>query len=139
MPIVCRCCVGMRLASRVGDGHGARAVVVPVRGGEREAGYMATATIRVGAASWTDHEPFYPPEYEKASMKSQRISFYAQYFSMVEVDSTFYHLQPARNFQMWADRTPDDFVFDVKAYGELTWHHRDDNGTPITPSADTFA
>lgn len=97
------------------------------------------ATIRVGTASWTDHEPFYPPEYNKASMKSQRISFYARYFSLVEVDSTFYHLQPARNFQMWAERTPDDFVFDVKAYGELTWHHRDDAGEMITPAADTFA
>src|SRR5690242_6315473 len=97
------------------------------------------AAIRVGTASWTDHEPFYPDEYNKASMKSQRIAFYARYFSLVEVDSTFYHLQPARNFQMWAERTPDDFVFDVKAYGEMTWHHRDDNGTPITPSADTFA
>jgi uncharacterized protein YecE (DUF72 family) len=97
------------------------------------------AAIRVGTASWTDHEPFYPAEYNKASMKSQRIAYYARYFSLVEVDSTFYHLQPARNFQMWAERTPDDFVFDVKAYGEMTWHHRDDNSTPITPSADTFA
>jgi uncharacterized protein YecE (DUF72 family) len=97
------------------------------------------ATIRVGTASWTDHEPFYPPEYDKAAMKSQRISFYARYFSLAEVDSTFYHLQPARNFELWAERTPDNFVFDVKAYGELTWHHRQDDGTPITPSAETFA
>jgi uncharacterized protein YecE (DUF72 family) len=96
------------------------------------------ATIRVGTASWTDHEPFYPPEYDKAAMKSQRIAFYARYFDLAEVDSTFYHLQPARNFALWADRTPDDFAFDVKAYGELTWHHREDDGTPITPSADTF-
>jgi uncharacterized protein YecE (DUF72 family) len=40
---------------------------------------------------------------------------------------------------MWAERTPDDFVFDVKAYGELTWHHRDDAKEVITPAADTFA
>ena len=96
------------------------------------------ATIRVGTASWTDHEPFYPPEYNKANMKSQRIGYYARYFSLVEVDSTFYHLQPTRNFEMWAERTPDDFIFDVKAYGEMTWHHRDDAGQPITPHADTF-
>jgi len=97
-----------------------------------------TARIRVGTASWTDHEPFYPAEYAKASMKSQRISYYARYFSLVEVDSTFYTLQPARNFQLWADRTPDGFIFDVKAFGELTWHHRNEEGTPITPSAETF-
>ena len=97
-----------------------------------------TARIRVGTASWTDHEPFYPAEYARAGMKAQRISYYARYFSLVEVDSTFYTLQPTRNFQLWADRTPDDFIFDVKAFGELTWHHRDDSGTPITPSAETF-
>jgi uncharacterized protein YecE (DUF72 family) len=96
------------------------------------------ATIRVGTASWTDHDPFYPPEYDKAAMKSRRIEYYARYFAMTEVDSTFYHLQPAHNFELWAERTPEDFVFDVKAYGELTWHHREDDGTPITPSADTF-
>jgi uncharacterized protein YecE (DUF72 family) len=98
-----------------------------------------TADIRVGTASWTDHEPFYPPDYEKASMKARRIEFYARYFNMVEVDSTFYHLQPQHNFAMWAERTPDDFVLDVKAYGELTWHHRDEQGAAITPSAETFA
>jgi uncharacterized protein YecE (DUF72 family) len=98
-----------------------------------------TARIRVGTASWTDHEPFYPPEYNKAAMKPQRISFYARYFSLVEVDSTFYSLQPVRNFQLWAERTPDDFVFDVKAYGELTWHHRDDAGEATPPQAETFA
>jgi uncharacterized protein YecE (DUF72 family) len=98
-----------------------------------------TAAIRIGTASWTDHEPFYPPEYDKVSMKSRRIEYYAQYFSMVEVDSTFYHLQPAHNFELWAERTPDDFVFDVKAYGELTWHHREEDSTLITPSAETFA
>ena len=97
------------------------------------------ATIRVGTASWTDHEPFYPSEYDKTAMKSQRISYYARYFSLAEVDSTFYHLQPARNFELWSERTPDDFAFDVKAYGEMTWHQREDDGAPITPSADTFA
>ncbi|MFI5272201.1 MAG: DUF72 domain-containing protein [Ktedonobacterales bacterium] len=100
---------------------------------------MTTATIRVGTASWTDHDPFYPAEYNKVSMKSQRISYYARYFDMVEVDSTFYHLQPTHNFALWAERTPEDFVFDVKAYGELTWHHRDEQKQPIVPSADTFA
>src|SRR5215472_12491996 len=99
---------------------------------------METATNRVGTASWTDHEPIYPSEYTKAAMKSQRISYYARYFDLVEVDSTFYHLQPTRNFQMWAERTPPGFVFDVKAYGERTWHHRDEQGQPLTPSAETF-
>lgn len=104
-----------------------------------ERGPKMTARIRVGTASWTDHEPFYPQEYNRADRKSHRISYYARFFTLVEVDSTFYSLQPARNFAMWADRTPDDFVFNVKAYGELTWHHRDDAKQIITPAAETFA
>lgn len=56
--------------------------------------------IRVGTASWTDHDPFYPSEYNRADMKARRIEYYARYFSMVEVDSTYYSLQPARNFAM---------------------------------------
>jgi uncharacterized protein YecE (DUF72 family) len=95
--------------------------------------------IRVGAASWTDHDPFYPREYMRADMRARRIEYYARYFSMVEVDSTFYRLQPARNFAMWAERTPDDFIFDVKAYGELTWHQRDSKGQAQAPHSDTFA
>ncbi len=96
------------------------------------------ARIRVGTASWTDHEPFYPADYSKKAMQSKRISYYAQFFSVVEVDSTFYGLQPARNFASWAEKTPDDFVFDVKAEGEMTWHNRDADGKPITPSAEKF-
>lgn len=96
------------------------------------------ARIRVGTASWTDHDPFYPPEYNRADMRSRRIEYYARYFDVVEVDSTFYHLQPARNFAMWAERTPEDFIFDVKAYGELTWHHRDSQGVAQAPKSETF-
>ncbi len=95
--------------------------------------------IRVGTASWTDHDPFYPPEYSRADMRSHRIEYYARFFSLVEVDSTFYNLQPARNFSLWAERTPDDFIFDVKAYSELTWHHRDEQGQGQPPQSDTFA
>lgn len=95
--------------------------------------------IRVGTASWTDHDPFYPPEYTRADMRSRRIEYYARYFSLVEVDSTYYSLQPSRNFTLWAERTPDDFIFDVKAYSELTWHHRDEEGKGQPPQSDTFA
>jgi uncharacterized protein YecE (DUF72 family) len=129
---------------------------------------MASAAIRVGTASWTDHEPFYPPEYEKKTMQTQRLTYYARYFDLVEVDSTFYHLVAPRVVQGWiarvsvsdessarakpsglwdaappadqvAGRAARDFTFDVKAFGELTWHHRDENKETITPSTDTFA
>jgi uncharacterized protein YecE (DUF72 family) len=96
------------------------------------------AHILIGACSWTDHAPFYPSTYNTARMRSQRISYYAQFFPLVEVDSTFYAMQPERNFKLWAERTPEHFTFNVKAYGELTWHHRDDDKRVVTPSAETF-
>lgn len=77
--------------------------------------------IRVGTCAWADHEQFYPP-----GLKSgDRLAYYAQFFSIVEVDSTFYAIQPRRYFQTWAERTPDGFIFNVKAYGAMTKHHRE--------------
>ena len=46
--------------------------------------------------------------------------------SPVEVDSTFYHLQSWSTFERWAFVTPPDFAFNVKAFGALTLHERDD-------------
>lgn len=78
------------------------------------------AVIRIGTCAWGDHENFYP-----AGLKpGDRITYYSRFFPIVEVDSTFYALQPRRNFALWAQRTPPGFVFNVKAYGAMTRHHR---------------
>jgi len=53
---------------------------------------------------------------------SERIRYFAQHFPVVEIDSTFYHLMPRRNFEGWAEKTPEGFVFDVKAHRTLTRH-----------------
>jgi len=77
--------------------------------------------IYVGTSSWADHTNFYPPDLPS----NQQIRFYAQHFPIVEINSTFYRMQPARNFQLWAERTPPGFLFDVKPYRQLTWHDRE--------------
>jgi uncharacterized protein YecE (DUF72 family) len=79
------------------------------------------ALIRYGTCAWADHEDFYSP----GLPPGERLAYYAQYFSLVEVDSTFYALQPQRNFASWANKTPADFRFNVKAYGAMTKHHRE--------------
>lgn len=79
------------------------------------------ARIRVGTCAWSDHEAYYPP----GLPPRERLSYYARHFSIVEVDSTFYRLQPAKWFASWAERTPPDFRFNVKAYGAMTKHHRE--------------
>lgn len=78
------------------------------------------ATIRVGTCAWSDHEDYYP----RGLPANERLAYYAGHFPIVEVDSSFYHLQPAKWYTAWAERTPPGFVFNVKAYGAMTRHHR---------------
>jgi uncharacterized protein YecE (DUF72 family) len=80
--------------------------------------------ILVGTASWTertllDSKAFYPPA---VKTPTDRLRYYARHFPVVEVDSTYYALPSLRNTQAWAERTPADFVFGVKAFATLTGH-----------------
>jgi uncharacterized protein YecE (DUF72 family) len=51
---------------------------------------------------------------------TEYLSFYAQYFSTVEVDSTFYACPSAKTVANWNARTPADFVFSVKVPKTIT-------------------
>jgi uncharacterized protein YecE (DUF72 family) len=78
----------------------------------------------VGSCSWTDPTlvacgRFYPPG---VTSPEERLRFYAAQFPLVEVDSTYYAPPTERNSRLWVERTPEGFVFDVKAYGLLTGH-----------------
>lgn len=79
--------------------------------------------ILVGTASWTDksllESGWYPPG---ASSAEERLKFYASQFRLVEVDSTYYFPPSEQTAELWAERAPDDFVFDVKAFSLLTHH-----------------
>ena len=52
----------------------------------------------------------------------QRLRWYADRFDTVEIDSTFYRLQPPETTAKWAERVPDGFVFHVKAFAPMTRH-----------------
>lgn len=85
---------------------------------------MAAGDIRVGTASWTEKTllesgAFYPPT---VRTPEQRLRFYAERFRVVEVDATYYALPSARNAAAWAERTPHDFLFGVKAFAAMTGH-----------------
>lgn len=82
------------------------------------------SNILVGSASWTDKTliacgRFYPPGCKTAEA---RLRFYASQFPMVEVDSSYYGMPTPQNAQLWAERTPGDFVFNVKAFRIFTGH-----------------
>ncbi|MEO5941212.1 MAG: DUF72 domain-containing protein, partial [Candidatus Limnocylindrales bacterium] len=80
------------------------------------------ARILVGTASWTDPTMtaagvFYPKGADNAE---ERLAYYASSFPVVEVDATYYALPAERTAQLWAERTPPDFTFDIKAHALMT-------------------
>jgi len=89
-----------------------------------------TARILAGTCSWADKTlvdcgRFYPPALKTPE---ERLRFYARQFPLVEVDSSYYGLPAERNAALWVERTPAEFMFDVKAFRLLTQH-------PTPPSA----
>jgi uncharacterized protein YecE (DUF72 family) len=79
-------------------------------------------TVRIGTASWTDPTMtagtvFYP---SGADTAEERLQYYASQFPLVEIDATYYALPARRTAELWRDRTPPDFMFDVKAHALMT-------------------
>ena len=77
--------------------------------------------VRIGTCSWAD-DALVKHWYPKGVTAKERLAWYAQHFSTVEVDSTFYRVPDEGMVQGWADRTPDGFVMHVKAFGLMTRH-----------------
>ncbi|HEY0933840.1 MAG TPA: DUF72 domain-containing protein [Trebonia sp.] len=79
--------------------------------------------IRVGTAGWTDksliESGWYPGG---AGSPEKRLRYYATQFSLVEVDSAYYALPAEKTARAWAERTPDHFTFNVKAFSLFTRH-----------------
>jgi uncharacterized protein YecE (DUF72 family) len=87
----------------------------------------ARTDYRIGLSAWMDKSMieeghFYP---RKTMAPDERLWWYSQYFDVVEVNSSFYAIPSADTARGWVQRTPPDFVFNVKAYGLLTGHHID--------------
>jgi len=88
--------------------------------------------VLIGTASWADPSLiksglFYPPDVKSPEA---RLRFYASQFPLVEVDSPYYAIPSASTAKLWAERTPADFVFDVKAFRTLTTHQTQPKALP---------
>ena len=80
------------------------------------------ATVRLGTCSWADEglvKHWYP---RGVSSAEARLRYYAEWFDVVEVDSPFYRLPAPEVAAKWAERTPEGFVFHVKASAAMTGH-----------------
>ena len=79
--------------------------------------------ILVGTASWTDKSLLKSGWYPSgATSAEERLRFYAEQFPLVEVDSTYYFPPSEKNSELWVERTPKEFTFNVKAFSLLTQH-----------------
>lgn len=80
------------------------------------------ASVRLGTCSFADEglvKTWYP---RGVSTSKARLQYYAERFDTVEVDSPYYHLPDPGVTRNWAQRTPPEFTFHVKAHKTMTWH-----------------
>lgn len=80
------------------------------------------AKLHLGSCAWSFDDwrtAFYPEHLPPA----ERLSFYAQHFPTVEIDSTFYHAPSPQVAGHWLDVTPGNFVFSAKLPRQIT-HER---------------
>lgn len=80
---------------------------------------MSRSDVWLGTSGWSYEDwvgPFYPP----GASAAQWLPIYAQYFSTVEIDSTFYRPPSDRMIAGWRERTPAGFQFAAKVPREIT-------------------
>ncbi|MFE8702326.1 DUF72 domain-containing protein [Cytobacillus sp. FJAT-54145] len=78
--------------------------------------------IYIGLTGWGDHDSLYGPN----PSPRNKLKDYSGYFPTVEVDASFYAIQPKKNSERWVQDTPSSFQFIVKAYQGMTGHQRGD-------------
>ncbi|WP_404459331.1 DUF72 domain-containing protein [Sutcliffiella horikoshii] len=76
--------------------------------------------IYVGVTGWGDHDSLYTA----GIAPRDKLLEYGAHFPTVEVDASFYAIQPKQNVEKWVTDTPENFQFIVKAYQGMTGHHR---------------
>src|SRR5579872_6268559 len=80
--------------------------------------------VLLGSCSWADttlvqDADWYP---QRTMSAEERLRYYASQFPLTEIDSTYYAPPAEPQARLWAQRTPEGFRFDVKAYSLLTGH-----------------
>lgn len=74
--------------------------------------------INIGLTAWGDHDTLY----EDLARKSDKLKTYSSHFPIVELDASYYAIQPERNIKKWINETPERFQFVVKIHQALTLH-----------------
>ncbi|WP_329601762.1 DUF72 domain-containing protein [Paraburkholderia antibiotica] len=70
--------------------------------------------MRIGIGGWT-YAPWRGPFYPDGLTQSRELEYASRQLTSIEINGTFYGLQKPASYQKWAQETPDDFVFSLKA------------------------
>jgi uncharacterized protein YecE (DUF72 family) len=79
--------------------------------------------IRAGTSGYSYKEwkgNFYPEKMSAAGM----LPYYAEHFSTVEINNTFYRMPKEQMLLNWSEQVPDDFAFVLKASRRITHDKR---------------
>ncbi|MDD5412556.1 MAG: DUF72 domain-containing protein, partial [Methylobacter sp.] len=75
-------------------------------------------SLYIGTSGWS-YQHWQDRFYTGVSQKDW-LKFYAERFSALEVNGTFYRLQSPTTFKKWSEETPATFRFAIKANRYLT-------------------
>ncbi|MGO4271240.1 DUF72 domain-containing protein [Paenibacillus sp. TAF58] len=76
--------------------------------------------ISIGLAGWGDHDELY----KTGTRPQEKLKEYNKYFSVVEIDSSYYAIHKESLYKNWVSDTSDNFSFLIKAYQGMTGHTR---------------
>lgn len=79
--------------------------------------------IYIGTSGWS-YEHWEKVFYPEGLANKEHLHFYSHYFSIVEINSTFYHLPSEETIKNWAKQTPSHFIFALKASRFITHQKR---------------
>ena len=82
--------------------------------------------IRLGTSGFS-YDDWVGPVYPADLPKRRWLPFYAEHFDTVELNVTYYRIPDVKTVRGWIDRTPEGFLFSVKAHQGLT-HERETAG-----------
>lgn len=80
--------------------------------------------LHIGTSGFS-YDDWVGPFYPKGLPKRAYLRFYAQKFSACELNFTYYRIPDARTLRAMSAKTPDRFLFTLKANREMT-HERED-------------
>jgi uncharacterized protein YecE (DUF72 family) len=86
----------------------------------------AMATIRIGMSGWR-YPPWRGVFYPEKLTQAKELEYASRTLSSIELNGSFYSLQPPASFHTWHDATPSGFVFSVKAPRFITHIRRAKN------------